>query len=110
MTPPNPVTANAMREVLRKRLHKRQAAWIEILGSGIPHGSHTKPEMVGLLREKLQAHGNRGVGNLVKNLLLEQRNPFEPGRRRLPKRELVAVGALLAILLASMVWFNFLER
>jgi len=110
MTPANPVTANAMREVLRKRLHKRQAAWIEILGSGIPHGSHTKPEMVGLLREKLQAHGNRGVGNQIKNLLLEQRNPFEPGRRRLPKREVVAVGALLAILLAALVWFNFLER
>lgn len=109
MTPSTPVTPKEMREVLRKRLHKRQAAWIEILGSGIPPGAHTKLEMVGLLREKLQANGNRGVGHLIRNLLLEQRNPFEPGRRRLPKREVVAVGALLAILLAALVWFNFLE-
>lgn len=110
MTQFTPATADAMREVLRKRVHKRRTAWIEILGSEIPPGAHTKLEMMGLLREKLQAPGNRGVGNLIKDVLLEQRNPFEPGKRRLPKRELVAVGALLAILLAAMVWFNFLER
>jgi hypothetical protein len=108
MTSSTPVTANAMREVLRKRTHKRQTAWIAILGSDIPPGVHTKLEMVGPLREKLETRGNRGVGNLIKNVLLEQRNPFEPGRRRLPKREVVGVGALLVILFAAMVWFNFL--
>ena len=110
MKRPTPVTASEMREILRRRLHKRQTALVEILGSGIPHGLHTKLEMVGLLREKLQAHGNRSVGNLIKNLLLEPRNPFEPRRRRLPKREIATVGALLAILFAALVWFNFLGR
>jgi len=99
-----------MRQVLRKRLRKHHSAWAEILGSEIPPGQHTKPEMVGLLREKLQARGNHGVGNVIKNLLLEPRNPFEAGRRRRPKREVVAVGALLAVLIASVVWFNFLGR
>jgi len=99
-----------MRQVLRKRLRKHHSTWAEILGSEIPPGPHTKLEMVGVLREKLQARGNLGVGNVIKNLLLEPRNPFEAGRRRRPKREVVAVGALLAVLIASVVWFNFLGR
>lgn len=105
-----PVTANEMRHVLRKRLHKHPTAWMEILGGEIPPGSYTKLEMVGLLREKLQARGDRGIGNLIKSLLLEQRNPFEPARRRLPKREVVAVGTLLGVLFAAVIWFNFLAR
>jgi len=104
------VTADEMRQALRKRLHRHSATWVEILGSEIPPGSHMKNEMLELLREKLRARGNRGVGNLVKNLVLESPNPFEPGRRRLPKREVVAVGALLAILFGALVWFNFLGR
>ena len=110
MTRSTLVTANEMRQVLRKRLRKHHSAWAEILGSEIPPGPHTKLEMVELLREKLQACGNRGIGNVIKNLLFEPRNPFEPGRRRLPKREVVAVGTLLAILFAAVVWFNFLGR
>ncbi len=38
-----------------------------------------------VFRAKLRARGDRGVLNLLKNLLLEPRNPFEPEKRRLPK-------------------------
>jgi hypothetical protein len=110
MIPPTLVTAGDMRQVLRMRRRKRSGGWIEILGNEIPPGTHTKYEMVALLREKLRARGDRGVGSLVKSLVLEPRNPFEPDRRRLPKREVVAVGSLIAILFAALVCFNFLGR
>jgi hypothetical protein len=104
------LTPDEMRRVLRKRLRERSAALVEILGSEIPPGSHTKNEMLKLLRAKLRARGDRGVANLVKNLVLDPRNPFEPDKRRLPKREVVAVSSLLAILCVSLVWFNILGR
>jgi hypothetical protein len=110
MIPPTQVTAGDMRQVLRKRLRKQGGKWIEVVGSEIPPGTNTKYEMVELLREKLRARGDRGIGSLGKNLVLEPRNPFEPDRRRLPKREVVAVGSLIAILFAALVWFNFLGR
>src|SRR5215468_2411739 len=110
MVPPNLVTAGEMRRVLRKRLRKQGERWIEVPGTEIPPGTHTKYETVQLLREKLGGRGDRGVANLVKNLALEPRNPFEPERRRLPKREVVAVGSLLAILFGALAWFNFPGR
>ncbi|MCZ2078699.1 MAG: hypothetical protein LC130_27350 [Bryobacterales bacterium] len=110
MVPPTLATPDEMRRVLRKRLRERSAAWVEILGSEIPPGSHTKNEMLTLLRAKLRARGDRGVANLVKNLVLEPRNPLEPSKRRLPKREVVAVSSLLAMLCGALVWFNFLVR
>lgn len=110
MLPPKLVTPDEMRRVLRKRLRERSAAWVKILGSEIPAGAYTKNKMLNLLRTKLSARGDRGVANMVKNLVLEPRNPFEPSKRRLPKREVVAVSSLLAILCGALVWFNFLTR
>jgi len=110
MVPSTAITAGEMRRILRKRLPRRGSGWTDIVGSAIPPGTHTKTEMLELLREKLRARGDLGVGNLVKNLVLEPRNPFEPARRRLPKREVVAVGSLVAMLFGALVWFNFLGR
>jgi len=107
MEPSTAITAGEMRRILRKRLHRRGSGWTDILGSAIQPGAHTKTEMLELLRE---ARGDLGVENLVKNVVLEPRNPFEPARRRLPKREVVAVGSLAALLLGALVWFNFLGR
>jgi hypothetical protein len=104
------VTAGEMHRILRKRQHKRGSGWRGVLGSEIPPGAHSKKDMLELLYEKLRARRDLGVWNLIKNLLLEPRNPFEPARRRLPKREVVAVGSLVAMLMAAFVWFNFLER
>ena len=110
MEPSTVITAGEMRRILRKRPHRRGSGWTEILGSAIPPSTHTKTEMLELLREKLRARGDLGVGNLVKNVVLEPRNPLEPARRRLPKREVVAVGSLVALLFGALVWFNFLGR
>jgi hypothetical protein len=108
---PTSVTVGGeMHRILRKRLFKHGGGWTGIVGSQIPPGSHTKKEMLRLLREKLRASGDRGVGNLVKNLVLEPRNPFDPARQRLPKREIVTVGSLVAVLFGVVVWFNFLGR
>ena len=110
MLPSGTVNASETHRILRKRLHKRGRGWMEILGTEIPPGAHTKSKMLELLREKLRARGDLGVRNMIGNLVLERRNPFEPSRRRLPKREMVAVGSLAALLFAALVWFNFLGR
>ncbi len=99
-----------MYRVLRKRLRKSAGGWTAILGSEIPPGSHDKKEMLALLRQKLSSRGDRGIKNLIKGLVLEPRNPFEPARRRAPKREVVSVASLVAILFVAIVWFNFLGR
>jgi hypothetical protein len=110
MAPSGTVTASGMHQILRKRLHKRGSGWMGILGTEIPPGAHTKSKSLELLREKLRARGDLGVSNMIRNRVLEPRNPFEPSRRRLPKREIVAVGSLAALLLGAVVWFNFLGR
>ena len=99
-----------MHRILRKRAHRAGGGWSAILGSDIPPGRHTSAEMLAILRQKLSAHGDRGVANLFKNWTLAPRNPFEPTRRRLPKREVVSVGSLIAVLLGAIAWFNFLGR
>lgn len=103
-------TAEEMRQLLRARRRGRRRSWLDRLGSDIPPGADTKEEMLAVFRAKLGARGDRGVLNLLKNLLLEPRNPFEPEKRRLPKREIVAVGGLVAVLLGAVLWFNFLGR
>src|SRR5262245_53252191 len=104
------VTADQMDRVLRRRLHTHNRAWVKILGSEIPPGMQRKDAMLELLREKLRARGDRGIANLVKNLVFEPGNPFQPDKRRRLKREVVAMGSLLAVLLGALVCFNFLER
>src|SRR5260370_313985 len=55
MVPSTLVTAGEMRQVLRKRLRKQGGGWMEVLGSEIPPGTHTKNEMGELLPEKVGA-------------------------------------------------------
>ncbi len=110
MNQPRLVTAEVMRQVLRARRRGRREAWLRVVGSDIPPGLHTRKEMLDAFRAKLRARGDRGVLNLIKNLLLEPRNPFEPRKRRLPRREVVAVAGLFAVLFGAVLWFNFLGR
>jgi hypothetical protein len=91
------VTADEMRKVLRQR--RRDCH------SGTP-GPHTAEAMLTAFRTKLDARGERGIVNLLKNLVLEPRNPFEPNRRRAPRREVVAASALVAVLIVAVLWFN----
>ena len=108
MSEPDLMTPEAMRQALRERRRGRLGLWIDVVGGEIPPGAHTQKDMLEAFRAKLKARGDRGVANLIKNLMLEPRNPFEPVKRRLPRREVVAVGALVAVLIGAVVWFNFL--
>ena len=57
------------------------------------------------LRAKIRRTGEDGISNLLGNAVLEPRNPFEPKRRRSPKREFVAAVLECTLLLA--IWFYF---
>jgi hypothetical protein len=89
-------TTEEMRKILRGRRRVQTAP-----------GRHTTEEMLAAFRNRLDSRGERGIVNLLKNLVLEPRNPFEPTRPRAPRREVAAVGALVAVLIAAMFWFNF---
>jgi hypothetical protein len=47
-----------------------------------------------------------GLRNRVFNLLLEPRNPFDPKRRRVPKKDLVVIAFIAAFALAAVIYFN----
>ncbi len=93
--------ARATAEEMRKVLRRRRRGSIQTAP-----GPHTTEEMLAAFRRKLDARGERGIVNLFKNLALEPRNPFEPSRSRAPRREVVAVGALVAVLIGAVLWFN----
>ncbi len=99
------LTTEDMRRLLRER-RRGGEPWRKLLGHDIPPGSCTKREMADAFRSKLRARGDRGLLNLLKNAVLEPRNPFEPDRRRRPKREVVTLALLFAILLGTVCWFN----
>ena len=63
----------------------------------------TREDMLKLLRGR---RGDQGVRNLAADIALLPRNPFEPERRRSPKREVVTIALLLLLLLAAGIWFN----
>jgi ferric-dicitrate binding protein FerR (iron transport regulator) len=54
----------------------------------------------------LWRHSDEGVRNLAADIALLPRNPFEPERRRSPKREVLTIALLLLLLLAAAIWFN----
>jgi hypothetical protein len=62
----------------------------------------TREDMLKLLRR----HSDEGVRNLAADIAMLPRNPFEPERRRSPKREVVTIALLLLLLLAAAIWFN----
>ncbi len=62
----------------------------------------TREDMLKLLRR----HSDEGVRNLVADIALLPRNPFEPQRRRSPKRAVVTIAMLLLLLVAAVIWFN----
>ena len=59
------------------------------------------------IRSKIRRTGEDGIANLLGNVVLEPRNPFEPKRHRNPKREVVAAVLECAVLLAVWFYFNF---
>ena len=54
----------------------------------------------------MERRADVGPLNRAANLLLESRNPFEPGRRRKPKMEAVVFGTLFSLVIAALLFFN----
>jgi hypothetical protein len=68
-----------------------------------PLARATREDMLKLLRGR---RGDQGVRNLLADIVLLPRNPFEPERRRSPKRAVVTIVLLLLVLFAAAIWFN----
>ncbi len=62
----------------------------------------TQEDMLKLLRR----HNDEGVRNLVADIALLPRNPFEPRRRRSPNRAVVTIALLLLLLIVAAIYFN----
>jgi len=66
----------------------------------------TANEVLAAFEVRMQQRQDLGVAQRVLNIVLEPRNPFEPERRRKPKVETVLFGALLALVLTALLFFN----
>jgi hypothetical protein len=101
------VSTEQMRQCLRERLRGRKFRIWGAPDAGDPPGPHSRIEILGNFRAKQKARQDLGIANLLKNWLFEPASPFDPGRRRLPRREGVAVGCLAILFLGAFWWFNF---
>ena len=66
----------------------------------------TARQVLAAFEVKMQQRQDLGVAKRALNIVLEPRNPFEPDRRRKPKMETVLFGALLALVLTALLFFN----
>ncbi len=66
----------------------------------------TAAEVLTRFEASMRRRADLGVRNRLANLLLEPRNPFEPARRRKPRMETVVFGALFALVIAALLFFN----
>jgi len=57
-------------------------------------------------RTARQTRSDLGLRNHILNVLLEPRNPFEPGRMRRPKMEAAVFGTLFALAAIAVLAFN----
>ncbi len=66
----------------------------------------TAAEVLARFEASMERRADVGLLNRTANLLLEARNPFEPGRRRKPRMETAVFGTLLALVMAAPLVFN----
>jgi hypothetical protein len=66
----------------------------------------TAAEVLARFEASMERRADVGLLNRVANLLLESRNPFEPGRRRKPRMETAVFGTLFALVMAALLVFN----
>ena len=100
-------SAAEMRAKLLARLRGRRAPLAGESGVEGNDKPYSRCSMLDGLRSKIRRTGEDGISNLFGNAALEPRNPFEPNRRRTPKREIVAAVIEFVILFA--VWFYYVR-
>ncbi len=67
----------------------------------------TAKEVQGILAACLKTKIDLGFWNSILNLVLDPCNPFEPGKRREPRKDFVLAVVLVGMPLAAFVCFNF---
>ena len=60
-----------------------------------------------MLDTHLGARSDLGFWNCILDLILDPRNPFEPGRRRPPRKDFVLAVILVGLPIGAVVYFNF---
>jgi len=59
-----------------------------------------------MLDTHLGARSNLGFWNCILDLILDPRNPFEPGRPRPPRKDFVLAVILVGLPIGAVVYFN----
>lgn len=67
----------------------------------------TSDETQAWLKDYFRRRPDIGLGKAVVNLALNPRNPFEPEKRRLPRREFLFGAGMLLSVVAWFFYFNF---
>jgi hypothetical protein len=68
---------------------------------------HTAKEMHAVLAKYLKARGDLGLSKAFLGMVLEPPNPFEPEKRREPRKSFVLVAVVVGLPLAAVFYFNF---
>jgi hypothetical protein len=87
---------------LLERLRRRES----VFADDPPEQSVTLPHVNLEFRTARQTRSDIGLRNHVLNVVLEPRNPFEPGRIRRPKMETTVFGTLFALAAIAVLAFN----
>ena len=77
-----------------------------LFSDSLPDGEATVREVDAEFRRARRERWDIGLLNHVLNLLLQPRNPFEPGRMRKPKVETTVFGTLIALVVVAVLAFN----
>jgi hypothetical protein len=68
--------------------------------------STTTKSIYGILRQYLRDRSDLGIGNAVRDSVLEPLNPFDTKATRAPRRWFVLFGLAGGLLLGCFVYFN----
>ncbi len=69
----------------------------------------TPAEAHAWIEENFRARTDLGIRKAIANLVLEPRNPFEPGARRKPKKGFLLGTLLLTAAVVFFIYFNFVS-
>ena len=67
----------------------------------------TAKEVHGMLGKYLKGRRDLGLSKGILSLLLEPKNPFEPEKRRGPRKDFVLLAVLVGLPVGAFVYFNF---
>jgi hypothetical protein len=67
----------------------------------------TAKEIHGTLVKYLEGRRDLGCWKGLVDFVLEPQNPFEPGKRREPRKDFVLAAVLVGLPLGAFVYFNF---